>query len=132
MAAPAPSPAHHYGRGGTDFAQIPECQACMNAIRQNAGGTPARHHRRHRPGSDLARRERLLGRSGAVRTPITSTLYPHTLGRRPTGVQASGINPPPPAWVQTPHERTVWHTIVARTHESTPPAATVRLQRKRV
>lgn len=72
-----------------------------------------------------------MARRAAVATPVTATLHPHRGTTRPPSVQPTGFNAPPPAFVQTAHNRTTWHTAAARTHKTAPKAATVTLTRKR-
>ncbi len=66
------------------------------------------------------------------RAPITRTLYAGAPAGKGIGGQPNGANFRRPAWVQTPRDRSVWHTLVARTHKHAPKAATVSLYRKRV
>ncbi|MDA8311017.1 MAG: hypothetical protein M0Z46_10485 [Actinomycetota bacterium] len=65
------------------------------------------------------------------RAPITHTLHLARPVGKGIGVQPNGANFRRPAFVQTPTNRDVWHTLAARTHKHAPAAATVSLYRYR-
>ena len=66
------------------------------------------------------------------RAPVTATWYSHVPTGKGIGGQPNGANFRRPAFTQTPKNRDIWHTLIARTHKAAPKAATVSLYRKRV
>ncbi len=64
------------------------------------------------------------------RLPITHTLFSTKPTGKGIGPQPNGANFRRPAWVQTPKNRSIWHTLVARAHKAAPAAATVSLHRR--